>query len=196
VRKAGSSGKPVLHTEVRIVRPDGSDAEIGELGELWVKGPNVTPGYWNRPDANQSSFTDGWLHTGDAARIDEEGFYTIVDRWKDMYISGGENVYPAEVENVLHQLAAIAEAAVIGIPSEQWGETGMAIVAVKSGHTLTEAEIQAHCEANLARFKRPRVIRFVDALPRNATGKIHKPTLRKNFGAPKAIDTERAKPPL
>ncbi len=196
VRKAGSSGKPVLHTEVRIVRPDGTDAEVGELGELWVKGPNVTPGYLNRPDANASSFTDGWLHTGDAARIDEEGFYTIVDRWKDMYISGGENVYPAEVENVLHQLAAIAEAAVIGIPSEQWGETGMAIIAVKPGHTITEAEIQAHCEANLARFKRPRAIRFVDALPRNATGKIHKPTLRKNFGSPKAIDTERAKSPL
>ena len=134
-RKAGSSGKPVLHTEVRIVRPDGADAGVGELGELWVKGPNITPGYWNRPDANASSFTDGWLHTGDAARIDDEGFYYIVDRWKDMYISGGENVYPAEVENVLHQLAAIAEAAVIGIPSEQWGETGMAIVAVKPGQS-------------------------------------------------------------
>ncbi len=187
-RKAGSSGKPVLHTEVRIVRPDGTDAEIGELGELWVRGPNITPGYWNRPDANASSFTDGWLHTGDAARIDDEGFYYIVDRWKDMYISGGENVYPAEVENVLHQLAAIAEAAVIGIPSEQWGETGMAIIAVKPGHSIIEAEIHAHCEANLARFKRPRLIRFVDALPRNATGKIHKPTLRKNFGAPKAAD--------
>jgi fatty-acyl-CoA synthase len=189
-RKAGSSGKPVLHTEVRIVRPDGTDADVGELAELWVKGPNITPGYWNRPDANQSSFTDGWLHTGDAARIDEEGFYYIVDRWKDMYISGGENVYPAEVENVLHQLAAIAEAAVIGIPSEQWGETGMAIIAVKPGHAITEAEIHAHCEANLARFKRPRLIQFVDALPRNATGKIHKPTLRKNFGSPKATDTQ------
>ena len=180
-RKAGSSGKPVLHTEVRIVRPDGADAGVGELGELWVKGPNITPGYWNRPDANASSFTDGWLHTGDAARIDDEGFYYIVDRWKDMYISGGENVYPAEVENVLHQLTAIAEAAVIGIPSEQWGETGMAIVAVKPGHTLSEAEIHAHCEANLARFKRPRLIKFVDALPRNATGKIHKPTLAEGF---------------
>ena len=191
-RKAGSSGKPVLHTEVRIVRPDGTDAEVGELGELWVKGPNITPGYWNRPDANQSSFTDGWLHTGDAARIDEEGFYYIVDRWKDMYISGGENVYPAEVENVLHQLAAIAEAAVIGIPSEQWGEVGMAIIAVKPGHTITEAEIDAHCEANLAPFKRPRLIQFVDALPRNATGKIHKPTLRKNFGATKATDVASA----
>ena len=187
-RKAGSSGKPVLHTEVRIVRPDGADAGVGELGELWVKGPNITPGYWNRPDANASSFTDGWLHTGDAARIDDEGFYYIVDRWKDMYISGGENVYPAEVENVLHQIAAIAEAAVIGIPSEQWGETGMAIVALKPEHSLTEAEIHAHCEANLAGFKRPRVIKFVDALPRNATGKIHKPTLRKNFGAEKITD--------
>jgi fatty-acyl-CoA synthase len=191
-RKAGSSGKPVLHTEVRIVRPDGADAGVGELGELWVKGPNVTPGYWNRPDANTSSFTDGWLHTGDAARVDEEGFYYIVDRWKDMYISGGENVYPAEVESVLHQLAAIAEAAVIGVPSEQWGEVGMAIVAVKPGHALAAAEIHAHCAANLARFKCPRLIRFVDALPRNATGKIHKPTLRKNFASPDAIDKLQA----
>ena len=192
VRKAGSSGKPVLHTEVRIVRPDGSDAGVGVTGELWVKGPNITPGYWNKPDANASSFTDGWLHTGDAARIDDEGFYYIVDRWKDMYISGGENVYPAEVENVLHQLSAIAEAAVIGIPSAQWGETGMAIIAVKPGHSLTEAEIHAHCQANLARFKRPHSIKFVDALPRNATGKIHKPTLRKNFGSPKATDAASA----
>jgi fatty-acyl-CoA synthase len=187
-RKAGSSGKPVLHTEVRIVRPDGSDADVGELGELWVKGPNITPGYWNRPDANASSFTDGWLHTGDATRVDEEGFYYIVDRWKDLYISGGENVYPAEVENVLHQLSAIAEAAVIGIPNEQWGEVGMAIVALKPGHTLAAAEIHAHCAANLARFKCPRLIEFVDVLPRNATGKIHKPTLRQQFSTPKATD--------
>ena len=191
-RKAGSSGKPVLHTEVRIVTPDGRDAAVGELGELWVKGPNVTPGYWNRPDANASSFTDGWLHTGDATRIDEEGFYYIVDRWKDMYISGGENVYPAEVENVLHQLPAIAEAAIIGVPSEQWGEVGMAIVAVKPGQTITEAEIHAHCAANLARFKCPRLIQFVDALPRNATGKIHKPTLRQNFGSPAPADLAKA----
>ena len=191
VRKAGSSGKPVLHTEVRIVRPDGADAAVGELGELWVKGPNVTPGYWNRPDANASSFTDGWLHTGDATRVDEDGFYYIVDRWKDMYISGGENVYPAEVESVLHQLDAIAEAAIIGVPDAQWGEVGLAIVAVKPGHSLTETAIQAHCAANLARFKCPRLIRFVDALPRNATGKIHKPTLRKDFAAPATADSAR-----
>jgi fatty-acyl-CoA synthase len=191
-RKAGSSGKPVLHTEVRIVRPDGSDAGVGELGELWVKGPNVTPGYWNRPDANKSSFTDGWLHTGDATRVDEDGFYYIVDRWKDMYISGGENVYPAEVESVLHQLAAVAEAAIIGIPSEQWGEVGMAVVAVKPGHTLTPADIHAHCAANLAKFKCPRLVEFVEALPRNATGKIHKPTLRKQFSVAKPTDASAA----
>ena len=143
----------------------------------------------SRPEANQSSFTDGWLHTGDATRVDEEGFYYIVDRWKDMYISGGENVYPAEVESVLHQLSAVAEAAVIGIPSEQWGEVGMAIVAIKPGHTLKPEEIHAHCQANLARFKCPRLIEFVDALPRNATGKIHKPTLRKNFSAAKPTDS-------
>jgi fatty-acyl-CoA synthase len=191
-RKAGSAGKPVLHTEARVVRPDGTDCAAGELGELWVKGPNITPGYWNRPDANASSFTDGWLHTGDATRVDDEGFYYIVDRWKDMYISGGENVYPAEVENVLHQLAPIAEAAVIGMPDTQWGEIGLAIIAVKPGQSLTENEILAHCANNLARFKCPRLIRFVDALPRNATGKIHKPTLRKNFSIASATDTAGA----
>lgn len=192
VRKAGSAGKPVLHTEVRIVRPDGSDADVGELGELWVKGPNITPGYWNRPEANKTSFTDSWLHTGDATRVDEEGFYYIVDRWKDMYISGGENVYPAEVENVLHQLSAIAEAAVIGIPDPQWGEVGLAIVAVKQGQRLTEPDIFAHCAANLARFKCPRQIHFVEALPRNAAGKIHKPTLRKEFSVASEVDKKVA----
>jgi fatty-acyl-CoA synthase len=109
-----------------------------------------------------------------------------------MYISGGENVYPAEVEGVLHQLRALAEAAVIGIPNEQWGEVGMAIIAVKPGHTLGVAEIHAHCEAHLARFKCPRLIEFVDALPRNATGKIHKPTLPKTFASPKATDLAQA----
>ena len=187
-RKAGSAGKPLLHTEVRVVRSDGTDCAAGELGELWVKGPNITPGYWNRPDANTSSFTDGWLHTGDATRVDEDGFYYIVDRWTDMYISGGENVYPAEVENVLHQLDAIAEAAVIGIPDPQWGETGMAIIALKPGASIERGDILAHCAENLARFKCPRLIRFVDLLPRNATGKIHKPTLRKNFSIASATD--------
>jgi fatty-acyl-CoA synthase len=183
VRKAGSAGKPCLHVAAKIMRVDGTEAASGEMGELWVKGPSVTPGYWKNEAANRSAFTDGWLHTGDAAQTDDEGFYYIVDRWKDMYITGGENVYPAEVEEVLFKLDAIAEVAIIGVPDERWGEAGRAIVALKPGRTLTEAEIMRHCDANLARYKQPRSVRFVEALPRNATGKVHKPTLRTMFGA-------------
>ena len=161
----------------------------GELGELWVKGPNITPGYWNRPDANDPpSPTAGCTPATPRASSMTRASYYIVDRWKDMYISGGENVYPAEVENVLHQLNAIAEAAVIGIPDPQWGEVGLAIVAVKQGQRLSETDVLAHCATNLARFKCPRQIRFVDALPRNATGKIHKPTLRKEFSVASEVD--------
>ena len=181
-RKIGSAGQAVLHTEVRIVDEAGHDVPVGQMGELWVRGPNITPGYWNRPEANQSSFTDGWLHTGDAARVDDEGFYYIVDRTKDMYISGGENVYPAEVESVLYQLPQLAEAAVIGVPDERWGEVGRAIVVLKPGALLDADAVIAHCRDNLARFKLPRTVVFTDALPRNATGKVHKPTLRAQFG--------------
>ena len=181
-RKIGSAGKPLLHTETRVVDEHGRDVPRGEMGELWVRGPNITPGYWNRPEANKTSFTDGWLHTGDAARVDEEGYYYIVDRTKDMYISGGENVYPAEVESVLYQIPQLAEAAVIGVPDERWGEVGKAIVAVKPGEMLSAEQILDHCRENLARYKLPRFIEFVDALPRNATGKVHKPTLRQQFG--------------
>ena len=180
-RKAGSCGKLVLHAEAKIVDDDGKTVKPGEIGELWVKGPNITPGYWRREDANRTSFTDGWLHTGDAARQDDEGFFYIVDRTKDMYISGGENVYPAEVEDALYALPAIAEAAIIGQPDETWGETGLAIVALKPGQQITEAEVIAHCRERLARFKCPTDVVFVDALPRNATGKVHKPTLRTTF---------------
>jgi fatty-acyl-CoA synthase len=181
-RKIGSAGQKVLHTEVRIVDETGLDVPVGEMGELWVRGPNITPGYWNRPDANLSSFTDGWLHTGDAARVDEEGFYYIVDRTKDMYISGGENVYPAEVESVLYQLPELAEAAIIGVADERWGEVGKAIVVLKPGCSLSAEQIIDHCRDNLARFKLPRSVQFVEALPRNATGKVHKPTLREQYG--------------
>ena len=182
VRKAGSTGKPCLHVAFRLMRDDGSEAGTNEMGELWVKGPSVTPGYWKNDEANRTAFTDGWLRTGDAAMRDDDGFYMIVDRWKDMYISGGENVYPAEVEEVLYKLDGIAEAAIIGVADERWGEVGRAIIAVTAGFTLTEADIMRHCDANLARYKQPRSIRFVDALPRNATGKVHKPTLRQLHG--------------
>jgi fatty-acyl-CoA synthase len=182
VRKAGSAGKPALHMQMRVVGEDGTDAPFGIIGELWVKGPNITKGYWQQPEVTAASFTDGWLHTGDAALVDTDGYYFIVDRWKDMYISGGENVYPAEVENVLYQNDAIAEAAVIGVADTRWGEVGRAVVVVKPGRALTETEVVSHCAANLARYKLPHSVVFTDALPRNATGKVHKPTLRRQFG--------------
>jgi fatty-acyl-CoA synthase len=182
VRKAGSAGKPALNMDMRVVGDDGTDAPPGTIGELWVKGPNIIEGYWNQPEVTAASFTDGWLHTGDAALVDDEGYYFIVDRWKDMYISGGENVYPAEVENVLYQNESIAEAAVIGISDTRWGQVGRAVVVVKPGRELTEDEVVAHCASNLARYKLPHSVVFTDALPRNATGKVHKPTLRREFG--------------
>ncbi len=181
IRKLGSAGKALMHTAIRIVDDEGRDVAPGGIGELLIKGPNITPGYWNKPEATKSSFTDGWLHTGDAARQDEEGFVYIVDRWKDMYISGGENVYPAEVENVLFQLQQVADAAIIGVPDPRWGEVGMAIVVRKPDQTLDEGEIIRHCLARLAKFKVPQSVAFVDALPRNATGKVLKRELRLQF---------------
>lgn len=179
MKKLGSTGLPALHTETKIVDEEGVEiTEPNKVGELWVKGPNVTPGYWNREDANQSSFTDGWLHTGDAVYKDEEGYLYIVDRWKDMYISGGENVYPAEVENVIYQLPAVGEVALIGVPDEKWGETGEAIIVVKEGHILDEGTVLKHCRENLARFKQPKTVRFVPEIPHNATGKVLKRELR------------------
>tara|TARA_B100001029_G_scaffold21189_2_gene14116 strand:+ start:5356 stop:6897 length:1542 start_codon:yes stop_codon:yes gene_type:complete len=177
-RKIGSAGKPLLHTEVKIVREDGKEVEKGEVGEILIKGPNVTPGYWNNEKATKESFIDGWLKTGDAAQMDDEGFIYIVDRQKDMYISGGENVYPAEIENVIYQLPQIAEAAIIGVPDKKWGETGMAFISIKDGMEISEEEIINHCLKNLAKFKIPNSIKFIEALPRNATGKVLKRTLR------------------
>ena len=146
-----------------------------------MRGPNITPGYWNRPEANADSFTDDWFHTGDAVRQDPDGTLYILDRWKDMYISGGENVYPAEVENVLYQLPAVAEAAVIGVPDERWGEVGKAVIVRKAGAALDAAEIARHCVANLARSRCPKSVEFVDVLPRNASGKVLKRELRERF---------------
>ena len=181
IRKLGSTGKALMHTEMRIVNDAGGDCGPGEVGELWVAGPNITPGYWNRPDATAASFEGRWLKTGDAARVDDEGFVYIVDRWKDMYISGGENVYPAEVENVLYQLPQVAEAAVIGVPSARWGEVGLAVLVLKPGQTLDAGQVEGHCTERLARFKVPADIAIIEALPRNATGKVLKRELRKQF---------------
>ena len=179
--KIGSAGLPALHTEVRLVDEEGIEVTEPEaVGELWVKGPNITPGYWNRPDANESSFTDGWLHTGDAAYIDADGFLYIVDRWKDMYISGGENVYPAEIENVIYQLSQVSEVAVIGVPDDRWGEVGQAVIVLKQDVKLTEEQVLKHCSEQLAKFKQPKSARFIDEIPHNATGKVLKRELRES----------------
>lgn len=181
IRKVGSAGKAMMHTAIRVIDDEGRDVPAGGIGELLIKGPNITPGYWNNEAATAKSFTDGWLHTGDAARLDEEGFVYIVDRWKDMYISGGENVYPAEVENVLFQIPAVADAAIIGVPNERWGEVGMAVIVRKPDQPLAEGDVIQHCLGRLAKFKVPQSVAFVDALPRNATGKVLKRELRVQF---------------
>ena len=176
--KAGSVGKPAMHTEIRIVDPAGNDVGIDDVGELWVRGPNVTPGYWERPQANQESFTDGWLHTGDAARRDADGYVFIVDRWKDMYISGGENVYPAEVEQVLFRHPNVLDVAVIGVPDDRWGEVGVAVIVPRDPLGADAADYLAFCDDKLARFKIPKRVTITDELPRNAAGKVLKRELK------------------
>jgi fatty-acyl-CoA synthase len=174
-RKVGSSGLSMQYVELRICNERQVDVVPGETGELLIRGPAITPGYWNRPEVDAQAFTaDGWFRTGDAARRDEEGFYFIVDRWKDMFISGGENVYPVEVENVIYQQEGVLETAVVAMPHEKWGEVGRAFIVAKQGAVLDADAILAHCRDHLGRYKIPKEIRFVDALPHNATGKILK----------------------
>jgi O-succinylbenzoate-CoA ligase len=180
VRKAGSTGKAYFHTDVQVVRPDGTVCDTDEAGEVLVRGDHIMTGYWNRPDATAETLIDGWLHTGDVATVDDEGFIWIQDRIKDMIISGGENVYPAEIENVILSHPGIADVSVIGVPSEKWGETGLAVV-VRKDPAVTEADIIAHCDGKLARFKMPSAVRFVDVIPRNASGKALKRELRIQF---------------
>ncbi|HVU09920.1 MAG TPA: long-chain fatty acid--CoA ligase [Phototrophicaceae bacterium] len=183
LEKPASVGKPLQHTRVRVVDDALRDVAPGQIGEVVISGPNVTPGYWKRPDADAASFSvdefgNRWLHSGDAGMVDDEGCIYIVDRYKDMYISGGENVYPAEIEQVIFQLEAVADAAVIGMADEKWGESGLAFVVIKPDSRLSEAEIIAHCRANLAKFKVPKAVRFIDNLPRNAAGKVLKRELK------------------
>ena len=178
-RKAGSCGLPAMLIDIRIVTPDGGEAATGEVGEMWLKGPSVTPGYWNAPEATAKAFHDGWFKTGDAARCDADGYYQIVDRWKDMYITGGENVYPAEIEAALVEHAAVAECAVIGVADARWGESGCAYIVSRT--SISEQDVLAHCQARLARYKIPKHVRFVDTLPRTGSGKVKKDALRRDF---------------
>lgn len=177
-RKNGSVGLPVMHMRMRIVDENDHDVAPGRVGELVLRGPNLFSGYWNRPEATEEAFRGGWFHTGDLARQDEEGFFYIVDRKKDMLISGGENIYPVEIEQVLYRHPKVRELAVIGVPDAKWGEVPLLVVAPRDGEHLTPDEVRAFCEGKLAHFKIPKYVIEVEALPRNAAGKVLKRELR------------------
>ncbi|MFI5259966.1 MAG: AMP-binding protein [Candidatus Limnocylindrales bacterium] len=178
-RRLASIGREVTTSEVRIVGEDGADVADGEHGEMWVRGPNVMRGYWGNPKATAEVLSgDGWYRTGDVAIRDDEGFYYMVDRARDMIISGGLNIYPAEVERAIYTDPAVAEVAVIGVPDERWGESVKAFVVLKQPGTLTELDVIEHARGLLASYKKPRSVEFVDALPKGSTGKILKRELQ------------------
>ena len=181
--KAGSTGKAFFHTDVRVVNEKLEEIQPGEQGEVIIRGPHIMKGYWNRPEATAETIKNGWLHSGDVATVDKEGFVYIQDRLKDMVISGGENVYPAEVENVILGNPKVSEVAVIGQPSAKWGESCFAVV-VKKDPSLTEREVLDWCQGKLARFKQPRAVGFIDVIPRNPSGKVLKRLLRDQFPGP------------
>lgn len=178
LKKAGSIGRALFHLDARIVDNDLNDVKTGDVGELVLRGPNLLQGYWNRPDATQEAFSGDWFHTGDLAKMDADGDLYIVERKKDMFISGGENVYPAEVENAIYELPHVSEAAVIGVKHEKWGEVGRAVVVLKENQSLTAEAIIEHLKGRLAKYKIPKRVVFVEQLPRNAAGKVLKNKLR------------------
>ena len=181
-RRIGWAGKPYPHVEAALADPESGALISGPgSGELLVRGPGVFAGYWRDPKATRAAVRDGWLHTGDIAERDAEGFYRIRDRLTDMYISGGENVYPAEVEAVLHEHPAVADAAVIGVPDERWGEVGVAIVVLSSGAAFDDQDLLDHCRGRLAAFKAPHAVHVTEELPRSAAGKLLKRELRERF---------------
>jgi fatty-acyl-CoA synthase len=178
IRKAGSIGFPLLTIQTRIVGDDGKDVVDGDTGELWLKGPSITKGYWNQPEKTAEAFSDGWFKTGDAAVRDAEGFYYLVDRKKDMFISGGENVFPAEVEAAIAEMVDVAECAVIGVADERWGEVGHAVVIPVVGRSVSADQVIAHCKSRLAGFKVPKSVNVGGEIPRTASGKVQKHLLK------------------
>jgi len=179
--KQGTVGRPMINVEARVVDDDDNDVPIGEVGEIVYRGPTVMKEYYNDPEATAEAFRGGWFHSGDLVRQDEDGYIYVVDRKKDMIISGGENIYPAEIEEVLYTHPKILEATVIGVPDPDWGESVKAIVVPKQGETLTEEDIIDYCKKNLASYKKPKSVDFVDVLPRNPQGKVLKFVLREKY---------------
>lgn len=194
VDKAGTAGVASFFTDVEVRRPDGTPVGPGERGEVVVAGPNVMLGYWRRPDATAEVVRDGWFHSGDVAVVDDDGYATIVDRLKDMYVSGGENVYPAEVEDALHSHPDVADCAVIGVPDERWGEVGRAMVVPRAGTSPDPDDLRAHLEGRLARYKIPASFVVVDALPRSGAGKLLKTELRQTHGHPTGSPPDQEAP--
>jgi fatty-acyl-CoA synthase len=187
-RKNGSVGYPAFFVDVRIIDDEGRNVPARTVGEVLCRGPNMLKGYWNKPEATAEALRGGWYHSGDLGYLDEEGFLYIVDRKKDMIISGGENVYPAELEQAIYRHPAVAEVAVIGIPHEKWQEVPAAIIVLKPGASMTENDLIEHCNQCLARFKVPKTAYFVPELPKSGAGKILKTELRKMYGGYKASD--------
>ncbi|WP_417564665.1 o-succinylbenzoate--CoA ligase [Microbacterium sp.] len=182
IEKMGSSGVKQFFTDVRIVDEQGGSLPPGDVGEIVVSGPNVITEYWRRPEATAEAIVDGWLHTGDLGYLDEDGYLFVADRLKDMIISGGENIYSAEVENLISDIDGVTGVAVIGIPDERWGEVPWAIVTVRDGVPLDTATVLTHLQDRLARYKQPKNVVVVDELPRTASGKVRKADLRARFG--------------
>ncbi len=181
-KKLGCVGWPVVGTDIRIADEDDTPLPSNVVGEIQIQSEGVTPGYWQAPELTASTRSaDGWFRTGDMGRLDDEGALYVVDRKKDMFISGGENVYPAEVENVLAQFPEIAEAAVIGVPDEQWGEVGHAVIVLKDSQPLDKTTVRERCSEHLARYKVPKHISFAESLPRSAQGKIQKKELKETY---------------
>lgn len=180
--KAGTAGVPSFFTDVRIVDPSGQPVGPGERGEILVRGPNVMLGYWNRPDATDEALAGGWMHSGDVATVDDDGYVTVVDRIKDVIISGGENIYPAEIESALYEHPAVELCAVVAASDPRWGEVPRAVVVLRAGGTVTADEILTHLRARLAGYKVPKHVDVVDDLPRTGSGKVMKAALRERFG--------------
>lgn len=189
LRKAGSVGRPVFHSRARLANDDDLEVPEGAVGELALAGPHVCSGYWRRPEATAEAYRAGWWHTGDLVRRDDEGYYYIVGRKKDMYISGGENVYPAEIEGVLATHPGIAEAAVLGCPDPKWGEVGLAVVVARVPGALTPEIVLAFLDGKLAHYKIPKRVVFAEVLPRNAMGKVVKSDLYDRYAAASPLPT-------
>lgn len=181
-----SVGRPVLECVIRVVDAEGNDLphDGTTVGELLIRGSNLVVGYWNNPDATAAAFTDGWYHSGDLGSIDAAGYVYVTERRSDLVVSGGMNIYPSEIEQVIAELAGVADVAVVGVPHERWGQTPVAVVVPRDGAALTESDVLDHCRRNLARYKQPSAVAFLPELPRSASNKVLRRVLREQFGAP------------